>query len=299
MTQRQNIFGFILLSAIFVGWLVYSESKSSDSEKNTAANGPKDSDGDGVLDEKDQCPNEAGEINLFGCPDGDTDGDGLDEQMEAKKGTDPNKKDSDGDGVDDNADVCPNKKGTKENNGCVKKETVPEPEPVINFDEYKTIEMSYKGVKYTIKQGFTTEKGMAFNKMKWRFFSGKWSKQELDNPNGAWTDAKNDDINLVLARNAKKVKKSGENGGDSRTGGGGGSTSGDGSTSGGSTTGEKASIPNLNKNLLKVKYQEIMSDGDVSYSEKNSWTTLYKTKYKNGNYTEDAQIEAWNDDMNQ
>jgi hypothetical protein len=204
MTQRQNIFGFLLLSAIFVGWLVYSESKSSDSEKYTAANEPKDSDGDGVLDEKDQCPNEAGEINFFGCPDGDTDRDGVNDKMEAKQGTDPKNMDTDDDGVDDNSDFCPNDKGIKENKGCPKKE--PATSPVFDFDENKKVEIKYNGDTYTIKQGFISENGMLYNKMKWRFYNGKWQKQEIHNSSGKWMKISEADINQVLINCANKKK---------------------------------------------------------------------------------------------
>ena len=40
-------------------------------------NGCPDTDGDGVMDSKDACPNEAGPIENKGCPVVDTDGDGV------------------------------------------------------------------------------------------------------------------------------------------------------------------------------------------------------------------------------
>jgi outer membrane protein OmpA-like peptidoglycan-associated protein len=82
-----------------------------------------DRDGDGVVDDKDECPDSAGPIALIGCP--DSDGDGV-----------PNRKDkcplvkgsihfqgcpapdSDGDSVDDDNDKCPLVKGLKSNYGC-------------------------------------------------------------------------------------------------------------------------------------------------------------------------------------
>ena len=82
---------------------------------------PKDSDGDGVADNEDLCPNVKGIKEYKGCP--DTDGDGI----EDSKDECPNDKgllafngcpDSDGDGVADNEDLCPNVKGIKEDKGC-------------------------------------------------------------------------------------------------------------------------------------------------------------------------------------
>jgi hypothetical protein len=60
---------------------------------------PRDSDGDGVSDCKDACPDESGEectiVDSEGCP-----------------------KDSDGDGVSDCKDECPNEQGKEDSNGC-------------------------------------------------------------------------------------------------------------------------------------------------------------------------------------
>ena len=55
-----------------------------------------DSDGDGVSDPKDNCPNQAGPAANNGCPWPDTDGDS----------------------VLDKDDECPNKAGSVANNGC-------------------------------------------------------------------------------------------------------------------------------------------------------------------------------------
>ncbi|SHF82774.1 Thrombospondin type 3 repeat-containing protein [Mariniphaga anaerophila] len=71
---------------------------------------PLDRDGDGVPDYKDDCPDEAGDPKLNGCPDRDGDGiadkddDCPDEPGLAKFNGCP---DSDGDGVPDNKDKCP------------------------------------------------------------------------------------------------------------------------------------------------------------------------------------------------
>jgi len=92
-----------------------------------------DADGDGMLDDVDQCPNEPEDFDGFqdedGCPDLDNDGDGvLDvndgcpndaediDGFEDEDGCpDP---DNDGDGILDVDDECPNEPGPPENNGC-------------------------------------------------------------------------------------------------------------------------------------------------------------------------------------
>lgn len=84
-------------------------------------NGCPDTDGDGIEDRNDACPNTPGLAEFNGCP--DTDGDGVaDPQDEcptvaglaALNGC----PDADGDGIADKDDACPNEAGPKANNGC-------------------------------------------------------------------------------------------------------------------------------------------------------------------------------------
>ncbi len=80
-----------------------------------------DTDGDGISDKKDECPNTFG-IKLFnGCPDSDSDGivDSADNCPNAA-GTSENMgcPDSDGDGVLDKDDNCPNIAGLADMSGC-------------------------------------------------------------------------------------------------------------------------------------------------------------------------------------
>ncbi|MFH6603210.1 OmpA family protein [Maribacter algicola] len=86
-----------------------------------AFNGCPDADGDGIEDSKDSCPNEAGSKEMNGCP--DADGDGVADKDDAC----PNEAglaalggcpDADGDGVADKDDECPNEAGPSENKGC-------------------------------------------------------------------------------------------------------------------------------------------------------------------------------------
>ncbi len=86
-----------------------------------AFNGCPDSDGDGIEDSKDDCPNEAGLAEFNGCPDGDGDGvpDKNDDCPTVKGLKSLNGcPDADGDGVADNKDNCPNQAGPAANNGC-------------------------------------------------------------------------------------------------------------------------------------------------------------------------------------
>jgi OOP family OmpA-OmpF porin len=80
-----------------------------------------DTDGDGIADKDDQCPDEAGSKDMMGCPDSDGDGiaDKDDECPNSAGGSETNGcPDSDGDGVADKDDQCPDLVGSPETNGC-------------------------------------------------------------------------------------------------------------------------------------------------------------------------------------
>ncbi|MHA7832424.1 MAG: OmpA family protein [Flagellimonas sp.] len=86
-----------------------------------AFNGCPDSDGDGIEDAKDACPNEAGSKEMNGCP--DADGDGVADKDDACPSTPglpalAGCPDADGDGIADKDDECPNEAGPAENDGC-------------------------------------------------------------------------------------------------------------------------------------------------------------------------------------
>jgi outer membrane protein OmpA-like peptidoglycan-associated protein len=85
--------------------------------------GGKDTDGDGVYDKDDSCPDVAGLAAFNGCP--DADGDGVADKDDAcpnEAGPKSNNgcpyKDRDGDGVLDKDDQCPDVAGTVANKGC-------------------------------------------------------------------------------------------------------------------------------------------------------------------------------------
>ena len=84
-------------------------------------NGCPDTDGDGIEDSKDDCPNEAGLAEFNGCP--DTDGDGIPDNLDECPTVAGPKElngcpDTDGDGIADKDDKCPNEAGPAANNGC-------------------------------------------------------------------------------------------------------------------------------------------------------------------------------------
>jgi OmpA-OmpF porin, OOP family len=88
---------------------------------------PKDTDGDGINDDEDKCPTEAGVAKYNGCKIPDTDGDGVNDEEDKcvnEKGLARLNgcpiADSDGDGINDEEDKCPTVAGVAENSGCPK-----------------------------------------------------------------------------------------------------------------------------------------------------------------------------------
>ena len=83
--------------------------------------GGKDTDGDGIYDKDDACPEVAGLPEFKGCP--DTDKDGIQDSEDACPEEVGTKElngcpDNDGDGIINSEDACPEDKGTKMMNGC-------------------------------------------------------------------------------------------------------------------------------------------------------------------------------------
>ncbi|MDP9230263.1 MAG: OmpA family protein [Bacteroidota bacterium] len=84
-----------------------------------------DTDKDGVNDDNDKCPAVPGLARYEGCPVPDTDKDGINDEEDKCKDVPGVARyqgcpvpDSDGDGVNDEEDKCPQLVGTKENQGC-------------------------------------------------------------------------------------------------------------------------------------------------------------------------------------
>ncbi|OCB77333.1 OmpA family protein [Flavobacterium crassostreae] len=84
-------------------------------------NGCPDTDADGITDKEDSCPEVAGPKEFNGCP--DTDGDGIADKDDACPEVAGPKAlngcpDADGDGVANKDDKCPNVAGPRDNRGC-------------------------------------------------------------------------------------------------------------------------------------------------------------------------------------
>jgi outer membrane protein OmpA-like peptidoglycan-associated protein len=86
---------------------------------------PKDSDNDGIIDDKDKCPTVAGVAKYEGCPIPDSDKDGINDEND-KCPTVPGLAkyegcpvpDTDKDGINDEEDKCPNQAGVARYQGC-------------------------------------------------------------------------------------------------------------------------------------------------------------------------------------
>jgi len=99
---------------------------------------PPDSDGDGVPNRLDECPNtpRGAQVDSKGCP-LDSDGDGVFDGLDKCPGTPAGVKvnadgcplDSDGDGIPDHLDKCPNVPAPGTADGCPPKAAEPEPAP--------------------------------------------------------------------------------------------------------------------------------------------------------------------------
>ena len=116
---------------------IYKEFGRKEAEKVAEPAAPGDTDGDGLADDVDKCPNEAEDKDGFqdedGCPDLDNDGDGVPDTAD-KCAAEPEDKDgfqdddgcpeadNDSDGIPDAADKCPNepedKDGFQDDDGC-------------------------------------------------------------------------------------------------------------------------------------------------------------------------------------
>lgn len=117
------IFNLLLFYCVppYIGYAQKKKGKKEISVQDVCKDGCPDSDGDGVPNYLDKCPNIPGAATSHGCP--DSDGDGIADYVDDC----PNLfglpefngcPDSDGDGISDNLDVCPNEPGPRSNNGC-------------------------------------------------------------------------------------------------------------------------------------------------------------------------------------
>ncbi len=86
---------------------------------------PADTDGDGIADKSDNCPEVPGEVRYMGCPIPDSDGDGINDELD-KCPQEPGVEkydgcpvpDTDKDGINDDNDKCPKVAGFARYDGC-------------------------------------------------------------------------------------------------------------------------------------------------------------------------------------
>ncbi len=106
-----------------------------------------DSDGDGILDDRDQCPNQFGDPANGGCP----------VNPQPQQPNPPAQGDSDGDGVLDSADSCPNAAGPAANNGCpLAPSPTPVPLPVLPTSG-QCVLATQSGTRVNIREGTSTD----------------------------------------------------------------------------------------------------------------------------------------------
>lgn len=103
-----------------------------------------DRDEDGIVDSRDECPDEPGPASNNGCPISDRDGDGVADDVDkcpdvAGSPTAQGCPDADFDGIADDEDKCPDKPGLREDDGCPPKEV----KVVREAEEIKILEMVY------------------------------------------------------------------------------------------------------------------------------------------------------------
>jgi len=91
----------------------------------TSMKGCPDTDGDGIIDKDDKCPNEKGLIKYLGCPIPDTDKDGINDEEDKCKDVAGLARyqgcpvpDTDKDGINDEEDKCKDVAGVAANMGC-------------------------------------------------------------------------------------------------------------------------------------------------------------------------------------
>ena len=135
---RHQVIGGTL--GIFLGKAVEVEPRIKDKDKDgitddkdacpndagtAATNGCPDKDADGIADKDDRCPDVAGIMKYYGCPIPDTDKDGINDEEDKcptiagiKKYNGCPVPDTDKDGINDEEDKCPTEAGLARYGGC-------------------------------------------------------------------------------------------------------------------------------------------------------------------------------------
>jgi type IX secretion system PorP/SprF family membrane protein len=162
-----------------------------------------DSDGDGVFDDLDECPKVVGLKDNKGCPWPDSDNDGLsDNKDDCPKiaGSVENRGcpygDTDGDGVNDNADECPKTPGPITNKGC----------PVIEKKDQEVVDMAVKNLEFETGKDIIEER----SKPSLNTLAEKLKQKSEWNLllSGHTDNVGDDDANMILSKNRSEAVKS-------------------------------------------------------------------------------------------
>ena len=161
-----------------------------------------DTDGDGVFDDLDECPKVVGLKENKGCPWPDTDNDGLSDNKDdcpTISGPVENRGcpygDTDGDGVNDNVDPCPKTAGPIENKGC----------PMIEKKDQDVIDMAVKNLEFETSKDIIEES----SKPSLNTLADKLKQKEEWNLllSGHTDNVGDDDANMILSKNRVEAVK--------------------------------------------------------------------------------------------
>ena len=195
----------------------------------------------------------------------------------------------------------------------------PEPPLPPSPDPDRMIEITYKGERYTIKQGFTSEEGLEYGSVEplplWRYRNNTW--QKAPNPNTpVWEMATKKDVDVMNKKFRKKVNDGGGNqGGGSQGGGGqgggsqgggnqgggnqGGGNQGGGNQGGGSQGDVNQGTTTDNDDGFWVRYSDLLKANKHATVEKDA--CLIKVKYQDKESTKklsekgkSARQKVWN-----
>ena len=120
----------------------------------TSPPAPADSDGDGIPDNQDQCPNQFGYDTNGGCP---APANQPENPPANPQPNPPAQGDSDGDGILDSADGCPNAAGPVTNNGCpLAPSPTPIPLPALPISG-QCVLATQSGTRVNIREGTSTD----------------------------------------------------------------------------------------------------------------------------------------------
>ena len=119
--------------------------KETETFRATTVTVPLDTDGDGITDDLDKCPTQAGTAKYNGCPIPDSDGDGINDELDKCPNQAGTAKyegcpvpDKDNDGINDEEDKCPDVAGVASNNGC----------PEVPANVSKTLGLSAQNISF-------------------------------------------------------------------------------------------------------------------------------------------------------